>query len=815
MSEKDVVLTAQWSPIDYNVTFNPNNGEDSFTHSVPHGTEIDFPEIPELDGHIFDGWYRDSSGLNKWADDDIVISDTSLYGGWVPKENTAVFYSNDGSNRTSNQTIVYGETAALNPNTFEREGYSFKGWSRETAANEPEYVDGEEFTMTEESIELFAVWEINSYSVTFSANNDTDSLVTVNVQFGDTIILENNFEHLGHSFNGWALSSSGDVEFYENQQIVIGDTDLKLYAVWTPHTYALTLYKNDGGDSTRVINTQTGDRVELENYFQRPGYAFEGWSSDSDGDVEYEENQHITIDTTDLHFYAVWNAKSFTLTFHKLYGSDTTSEHTIRTDEPVELQNPFEREGYEFEGWSLSEESEEPEYSEEQVRMWPHDVDLYAVWSLKSYTVTFDRNSDDATGEMSSQTIPYGTTQNLHPVRFSKPDWIFIGWSKSTDGREELIEDEGLYEMEANNDTLYAIWRAKPVMVSCGLSHTMLLFSDGTLWATGSNYSGQFGDSTNTDVDVFIKVKDNVSHVSAGWDHTMAITKDGVLWATGGNSWGQLGTGTTNSENAFIKIEDNVQYVTTHLFSTLVVKKDGQLYATGHNYNGELGLGEEMNVVTLTKVPDMDNVSQVSIFENNSMILKENGNLWATGRNGAGQLGTGDFSSINAPVFIDENVQYIQNGGLHTFSICNDGILRGTGWNTDGQLADGSDEPRNEFLEIDNIKNIKRMALGFQYSMILLEDGTLLASGDNKTGQLGTGDTDSRNTPVIVARDVAYVDVSAGREGRGSAPYYHTFIIKNEGTLWATGYNYSGQLGNGTTEDSDEFIQIPLDFYEP
>ena len=74
--------------------------------------------------------------------------------------------------------------------------------------------------------------------------------------------------------------------------------------------------------------------------------------------------------------------------------------------------------------------------------------------------------------------------------------------------------------------------------------------------------------------------------------------------------------------------------------------------------------------------------------------------------------------------------------------------------------------------------------------MILKNDGSLWATGNNTWGQLGTGDTNSiwTLTPVMMS-GVAAVSAGLG----------HTMILKNDGTLWATGYNYPGTLGTGDT----------------
>ena len=85
--------------------------------------------------------------------------------------------------------------------------------------------------------------------------------------------------------------------------------------------------------------------------------------------------------------------------------------------------------------------------------------------------------------------------------------------------------------------------------------------------------------------------------------------------------------------------------------------------------------------------------------------------------------------------------------------------------------------------------------------MILKTDGSLWACGWNYDGQLGDGTTTNRSTPVQVMTGVAAV--SAG----GS----HTMILKTDGSLWACGDNYYGQLCDGTNVGR----HIPVQIAEP
>ena len=89
---------------------------------------------------------------------------------------------------------------------------------------------------------------------------------------------------------------------------------------------------------------------------------------------------------------------------------------------------------------------------------------------------------------------------------------------------------------------------AQPVTkVAAGYEHSLVLKSDGSLWAMGLNEVGELGDGTYNGNGINRPeqiVASNVTGIAAGWDDSLFIKSDGSLWAMGWNLWGQLGDGT-------------------------------------------------------------------------------------------------------------------------------------------------------------------------------------------------------------------------------------------------------------------------------
>ena len=104
-------------------------------------------------------------------------------------------------------------------------------------------------------------------------------------------------------------------------------------------------------------------------------------------------------------------------------------------------------------------------------------------------------------------------------------------------------------------ETFVQVISAEVEAVATRLSHTILLKTDGSVWATGQNNCGQLGDGTMTDRTEFKKIIDGgVKAVAVGKYHSMVLKTVGSVWATGDNQYGQLGDGTTSSKANFVKV---------------------------------------------------------------------------------------------------------------------------------------------------------------------------------------------------------------------------------------------------------------------
>lgn len=179
-------------------------------------TVSELPDPPTKTGYTFTGWYTDPECNNKYTEDK-VIGNITLYAGFRANTYTIVFNANTGSGSMSNQTMTYDTAANLTANTFIKDKYTFKGWAT-TAGGAVEYTDGQSvknLTATDgATINLYAVWELNSYTVSFVVDGETTSTINVNIDASATLPEEPSKE--GYNFVGWFYE---DGTQYTNQAI--------------------------------------------------------------------------------------------------------------------------------------------------------------------------------------------------------------------------------------------------------------------------------------------------------------------------------------------------------------------------------------------------------------------------------------------------------------------------------------------------------------------------------------------------------------------------------------------------------------------
>jgi alpha-tubulin suppressor-like RCC1 family protein len=130
------------------------------------------------------------------------------------------------------------------------------------------------------------------------------------------------------------------------------------------------------------------------------------------------------------------------------------------------------------------------------------------------------------------------------------------------------------------------------------------------------------------------------------------------------------------------------------------------------------------------------------------------------------------------------------------------GPIRAWGYNWRGGLGDGTENNRSVPIPVNKLPDATAISAGYLTSYAVREDGTVWAWGYNPTGELPPGEHGVGTLyPIQITGLEDMVAVSG---------YYRTILaLKADGTVWAWGYNGFGQIGDGTTDDRWTPVQVP------
>jgi uncharacterized repeat protein (TIGR02543 family) len=316
---------------------------------------------------------------------------------------------------------------------------------------------------------------------------------------GDWFYLPSNtFTREGFTFAGWATSATATMADYSDGSYFYtpGGADVTLYAVWTDRSYTLTFSANGGYGSMRSHIATKGTPITLYgNAFYRTGYAFAGWSTDPAATkAEYTDRANFTMGMADVTLYAVWTVLTHTLTFDANGGTGSMSSLTVAEYSSVTLPaNSFTRDGYTFVGWSEYSSASYASYADgENIATGDTDRTLYAVWTVRTHTLSFDANG--GIYSMSSQTMDEGTSITLPLNMFSRDYHAFAGWSTDPSATKATYEDCANFTMGTADVTLYAVWN-----LSKSVNYVISVPQDSTITFSG-DVSVVTGDSLSVSV---------------------------------------------------------------------------------------------------------------------------------------------------------------------------------------------------------------------------------------------------------------------------------------------------------------------------
>ena len=516
----DITLKANLvldQPISFDPVYSGVSGLPYTLKATSTGSTYNIPYTPQLANYTFNGWRVTGGKAQIDPTDPSKVIDINepitLTPNWVPAGGTTPAGSHsvkfvrrnttDGSasNWPNDLTGAKDSTVTIPWLIPLAEGYTFLGWSTSNAENataEDAYKPGNEVTLGDADINLYAVWQPKNYTITYPGTasltgvtlTNTDSSITPGrpASFKVTVLAAYDASSMIVAANGVPLGYSVKTEntdgstTYTYSFVPTGDTavtvsqpEQKSYVVTLPVGDHFTA-KFDGTD------TKSDKTVTYNGSVSFTVTADSGWTIE---DVSYTGDATLTQDATDSTKYTLTDIKSNVAVSVKMkqipvytisYSIDEayfTSQKVTGESANVTLITPAERTGYNFDGWYKN-----PDYTDkaEATLTVTGDVNLYGRYKPITKSISYDMNApQDANGNsltVNPSTLPdtektYGKAVTLSAVTPTCDGYDFLGWAKARDSKTVVYAAGATVSEElTDNMTLYAVWAKKTYTIT-------------------------------------------------------------------------------------------------------------------------------------------------------------------------------------------------------------------------------------------------------------------------------------------------------------------------------------------------------------
>ncbi len=301
---------------------------------------------------------------------------------------------------------------------------------------------------------------------------------------------------------------------------------------------------------------------------------------------------------------------------------------------------------------------------------------------------------------------------------------------------------------------------------------------------------------------IFMTACGSSSNNSSGvlWGHSAVRSSNGTVRTWGANGFGQLGDGTTNDSHTPVTLQ-NYSSVSIGGGHTVAINSGGTVSIWGYDSNGQLGNNSTSNSSSRITL-GLTGIKAVAAGSRHTLALANNGTVYAWGYNGYGQLGagSGDVTDRSTPIVVAGfpagiTITKIAAGGFFSLALDSGGNVWAWGDNAYGELGNTAATTgvpvKVQKSTGGDLSGIVDIAAGGSHVLAIDSTGNIWAWGYNYYGQLGDGTIANRTTAVQVwdaSTKGVVTAVSAGLD--------HSLALVN-GVIYSCGHNYNGQLGNG------------------
>ena len=314
-----------------------------------------------------------------------------------------------------------------------------------------------------------ATWTPVRYDVTFDAGNGVfTSPVAARTYACEQVVgtayslPPYNPVRTGFKFDGWWDSETGGTHITPSTGVQLQKAHT-LYAHWTQGQTITVRFNANGGNVTpRELQYVAGAPYGEFPLPTREHHVFDGWFTAPQGGRLVRISMEAPF--ADRELFAHWSPARYLICYHANNGTDAAMSQSFVYGESVLLRrNPFVCADCTFAGWSVAPGGaavygdghvvESIGATEDGV------IDLYAVWTGKTYAVRFDANG--GVGQMENQTFVVGVGQPLLACSYTRNGYAFLGWALSPSAQIKFVDEEivaGLSARAGGTVDLFAVW---------------------------------------------------------------------------------------------------------------------------------------------------------------------------------------------------------------------------------------------------------------------------------------------------------------------------------------------------------------------
>jgi alpha-tubulin suppressor-like RCC1 family protein len=231
------------------------------------------------------------------------------------------------------------------------------------------------------------------------------------------------------------------------------------------------------------------------------------------------------------------------------------------------------------------------------------------------------------------------------------------------------------------------------------------------------------------------------------------------------------------------------------------------VWTWGSNDHGELGyLTPGADSPTPHQVPGLSGVKQVAAGAGFTVALRSNGEVWTWGHNNSGQLGDGTHTDRTTPArnLAGYGITQVSAGAGYALAR-RPGSVWAWGDNDSGELGNGSAavDSATPVIVDRRTQNATQIVAGLYQAFAVDPDGSLWAWGSNYYGELGLGTVGpyAVRTPQKVPGLAGVTQLAAGLEV--------SMALRSDGTLLVWGWEGNGLRGDGIPRDGGSSLPVP------